>query len=1207
MRGNVFISIGTSALALATACAAAAPPVPAGKAPVRIAGSDESSFVLGFAVPMDTTVPLGPVTVRTTPAREVTCFWDEDGKLSLCEMPLAPLPRATRVRVHLGPGLRTADGGPFTPAELSFDTDAPHLEASAIGWSEGTPTLELTSDIKLRAGTLDGKVVLRSGDRTWPVTLAARGPSVTGGMRFAVQWPADVPADTPLQLHVNGPFFAQEGDLPGSVTGALATFRTRVPPRLAGVECVSGAGDNAALRGSAGPGTCREGGLVQMRWTTHLDDASRARVLAALPEGARARFDDDSHAQRGGEFVGPGATLTVDDLRAGDVVAWRGTDALRARDGRVVAMNDVHMVVTPAAGRAVLSDLAVPPAFRARVLPRVGDAPSFEAGWVGFDGRLHGGRFLVPATPGNVHTLRTPEIDRLLARGGWVEWNLPFALSERVASWSPPFDVRVASVPHAVAVWAVQWDGREPIRGAVVELSRISEADGVTVVAQGRTDATGLALLALPTDVQGGDRVRWGVRVRQGTRVASQLLDVVEPLGRAYAADDIAWMVTDRLVYRPGDTVRFSAWRRARAGSEVRVPAQDTTRFKVRRFGGEWPGIEVDVHWDSEGRATGALQLPLDAETGDHCVFGLMEEAVCFRVVPTPAASVWIDVARVGGVDGLAFDLVAGRWNGDALGAGTRWSGSVFLADTSPEELFPAWRGYAFLPIERPTSVNLPLEVVPGTDGHARAVVRTDVVPAAALPLFGALQLRGAVIGPGDAYTDVNREDLPWAPSASATYVGLRVGTPYPAVGEALPVQAVVIRADGTAIPGARVSIEVQDAEADAPPVRARCDVATGSPQVCPLASLPPGRYRLRARSGHAVVSEQDIEVGGLARTPEQAPAAARWEWVDGAQGPGEPARIRLHHGFAQADVLVLAHGSDAAVVARVARIPSGGELALPNDDGGGVVTSRGWTVIVRERARDGAPAVPRWQVVNVTAPATGSLPPSPLAVAFAPNGASLQVRNTGAVPVTAVVSVLDEASAVLAPWQWQHRMPAASSARAQFTWGMRDVVTPTAPSLSTPRGHRMPDDDGAEPEPCRAVYRLKDAPTAWLRTANPNAACQAGSGASPFWSEQSEGMDDVITIHVGGIAPVWHEYTAPVARDHAWPAGAPRGGDAWARHQPVLWEPGVTLAPGETRTFALPAAAHPVHWVARAWTVVAPGVVTASDAHVAVEPTPQE
>ncbi|HEX4935831.1 MAG TPA: hypothetical protein VFV33_21775, partial [Gemmatimonadaceae bacterium] len=531
------------------------------------------------------------------------------------------------------------------------------------------------------------------------------------------------------------------------VEGALLTFRTRVPARLAEVQCVPGEGDGVRSRDGAEPGTCREGGVVHMRWTTRLDDASRARLLAALPEGARVRFDDEPHGMRGGEFAGPGTTLTVDALRAGDVVAWRGGDVLAATDGRVVGMRDVNIVITPATGHVVLADLAMPPAFRERVLPRVGDAPSFEAGWVGFDGRLHGGRLRVPATPGTMHTLRSPEIDRLLARGGWVEWNLPLELSARAASWSPPFDVRVVSVPRAVAVWAMPWDSRSPVRDAVVELSRISEADGVTVVATGRTDATGLAVLALPTGVQSGDGIRWGVRVRQGIRVASQLLDVIEPLGRTPIAYDIAWMMTDQLVYRPGDTVRFSAWRRARAGDVAHVPAEDTTRFEVRPFGGDWPGFVVEVHWDGGGRATGVLQLPLDAEPGDHCVFGLMEEAACFRVVPAPADAVWIDAARRGGVDGLTFDLEAGRWNGDALGAGTRWSGHAFLAAVSPDTVFPAWRGYVFLPLERPTSVNIPVESIPGARGGARAVVRTDLVPPAALPLFGALQVRGGLVG----------------------------------------------------------------------------------------------------------------------------------------------------------------------------------------------------------------------------------------------------------------------------------------------------------------------------------------------------------------------------------------------------------------------------------------------------------------------------
>lgn len=1202
MRGRVII--GVCAMGVLALSAVAAPP--AGPA-AKIHNHWSGSFTITFDQPMSRGYPVGADQVRTTPSVPLDCFWDEEGDLLQCNLPLGELPRATRVRVHLGPALRTEDGRPLAPTELTFETDPPQLQAKAVDWVGGRPVLELVSDIPLRDGTLDGKVVLLAGDRRWPLTVQPLGLTADGGSRFAVTWPNDLPADEPLRLVAEGTFLAREGDVPGSRARALVTFRVSVPPRLANIDCVAG-GTDEVLRGvrAAPPDVprlaCDEGEVLRLRWTTRLDDASRARVLRALPAGTRAYFRDGVLPLEARELPRPGTELSVAGLRAGDLVAWRAGDALTSAEGGTVTMPGLQVMMTVPRASVVLSAMAMPPEARERALPRASDAPAFEMGWIGYDGALHGGRIPVPDSRGTARTVSSPEIDDLLARGGWVEWKPPLESPMRAVSWAPPFDVRLAVMRESIAVWAVPWRGDGVIADAMVELVRISESDGTTVVARGRTDAHGLRVLALPDGVVDGPRVRWAVQVHHEGRTASQLLDLDEPLGRRPREDVGAWLVTDRLVYRPGDTVHFAGWRRVRVDGEGQVPAAGTSTFTFKLFYRE-DGIEVPVRWDAEGHTHGRVQLPRTLESGDYCFAGLTWHAACVSVEPDLARTLWVDVARDAGPDALTFDVSAGTWAGAPPDARIEGFGEVFFVGWSPATTDAAWAGYTFLPAGEPDVVRVPVQITGSGDGRARATVRTDLIGAQALPLAGNLVVEGYVASGEDQYGAFKLPRMPWAPSPDTRYVGVRLGTP--GANATREVDAVVVDAMGGAVRDAAITLEVRDADDSEGAVLTRCTLVSGERAACAWPTTSHRRLRVTAHSGDAMPSAQIIDAPSGVRPAEAAPPEATWSWRAKPDAPGAPAGITVHHGFADADVLAVTADTDGSVLAHAARVRDDGELVLPAGQPDASQRDTTWRVLVRERLPAGAQAMPRVQTMVVEVPRPTAPTPSPLQVDFLDGGRTLQVRNTAGTPIRAVVSVLDEASAVVAPWQWRERDPTAVPLRAAFDTVRYGVV---APMYSAPYGHRLfADRDRGGPLAGCTVQPLALPASALHAPGTSRAACAMPAlQETDFWRETNRA--EAYAGYPTGPhpwEPVSHRYAAPVAIDHAWPAGAPRGGDGHARFRAVLWEPWVTLAPGETRTFMLPVPTHPVHWVARAWTVVAPGVVTASDAHVAIEAVP--
>src|SRR5690606_4495059 len=141
---------------------------------------------------------------------------------------------------------------------------------------------------------------------------------------------------------------------------------------------------------------------------------------------------------------------------------------------------------------------------------------------------------------------------------------------------APGFNLVAVFARREVLAWAREWDGRDAVAGARVELLQLrgGDAPGTEVVARAVTGGDGVARLELPAgsevaDAQAGSGPAWVLRAETGSRRGARRAVLRSDLWRSALgtrAPVKTWGVADRPLYRAGDTVRYHLWQRSDDG-----------------------------------------------------------------------------------------------------------------------------------------------------------------------------------------------------------------------------------------------------------------------------------------------------------------------------------------------------------------------------------------------------------------------------------------------------------------------------------------------------------------------------------------------------------------------------------------------------------------------------------------------------------------
>ncbi|WP_187265967.1 hypothetical protein [Alkalisalibacterium limincola] len=765
-------------------------------------------------------------------------------------------------------------------------------------------------------------------------------------------------------------------------------------------------------------------------------------------------------------------------------------DDLRTAEGRPVAGATVWVETGdhPPALRAPSSSLLL--ADPAAPLPIAAtNAPPGRTLEVAALGRSHGSAAIpVPDGSSNVDMpLDDRQTRRALRDGGWVRWTVPAtgtdwgrrAQSLQIAA--PQLDVIAIAAADEVLVWINDLETGDGVPGANAELMRhgvdgdaTDAADFAPVtVATARSDADGIARIKLPDgyllDRQALARNEWFVRAEAGR--GRNVRRAVLPLGSANRlvlanpGRDRAWGVTDRPLYRAGDTVRFRLWQRADRAGQLEMPRSPDLSDSLHLMSVDedklirsWPASP-----DASDGWIGEVVLPLHANDGAYCVTPFeepyrSEEGACFFVGTYRAQDLWAEASAHDGVlredDIFKVEISGGYYSGGpAAGVGLR-NITTMLTGLPLSRAYPEFAAFTFVDVmSEQARGGIPLRpVVPpestDADGHLEIEVpvtfNAEAIQPDQLPAFGQLQVAAELALDSREGTVTNAAAARF--TRHDAFVGLRVEPRWLDAQTPVRAEAVVIDADGTAVPGQVIDVEVDflaGFQGEPQPQRiGACQLRGGVMQACDFPRTRSGRYRLTARSGDAAPAAlvQYVWSG------DRAPPAALAPILEVAQPPAElgaPVKVVLRQVEVGRPVLFVIFRNGRVLAHMHARTrSSAGLFDLPLPAGiDGDVELAAYLRSPPDASSDGHLSPPRAVETATTTfevPATNQ---APVAIAFEHaqvepgERTSLTVHNLSDGPRSITVSVMGDALRALAGDYLEYSDPHGPFWLGKFYW----------------------------------------------------------------------------------------------------------------------------------------------------------------------------
>lgn len=1180
-----------------------------------------------------------PIAITTVPARNWACEWSDDTTVFCATR--EPLPLATNVRVEV-PALPRADGTMERAQVLRAETDRPALySSSGLVWVDGAPVITLTSDHQIRPEQARQHLRIEADGRIWPVAGLedARIAGDDSPTRMRVQLPAGLPADTVLQLVTAPGLRSEDGPLPSTKDDEVERFHYREPFRVRAVRCDYEGGTSEVLAGDlARTLRCNADGRIRVLLSGTLDDASLEALRAGLPDGVRwvsrevAAHDWDGlrdgnrvERARGDELVLAAA------LPHGSRIAIPFDVRLRDTRGRAseawsmtVELGPPQPSVQPASGSRLIADVE-----RAGEL-EVTNAPEVNVAMLGIAAEPMIANTTVPATRGTRATLSTPQTRRVLAEGGTVLWSVG-RTGARIELAAPGFDLAVVTMDGStVLAWAHDWQTGRPLPDARIELG-VAGSDGQwKPVAEALTDRDGVARIVIAADarpsreVRGGPSYAWVVRGTHGNRRAVRAVAQRTSWWRERRDDEDTlrlFVVTDRPLYRAGDMLRLHGWVRDTPGGRLEARAVDPFRLALvgSREGTEV--VDAFVEPGAGGSFSAELRLPEHMLDDEYC-FAIpewaLESEVCVFVGTYRAQDLWGEARLSPGVvrngESLALQLEAGYLSGGPASSVGVLDVSAAMRHASPAEAFPAYAAFAFGVDEA--------DIDPAHDGRWLQAstppirgVRLDEEGRATLrwPLsatggggrnaggfvFARLEVSATLGAVGGEAIALNAPPV-WVSAADA-FVGLAITPAWPTHDGPVRATAVVIDAQGRPLPDGAITLTVTRENArGTSDVVATCTLAHGLEATCPVPRTSSGLYRFTASRKGALdaVFERYVYVPGSGEVRSRHAASLRLATPLATHDA--PMRLRLDHPYAEADALVIITSGDALLHVQRVRVDDGAQaLVLPTHAGGraGIRVQ----VLVRERSPRGARAngtreAPRY--VDASIDVAVPLPPPEAAIELRFDAAAsrpgdavrLVVRNRGKAPRTITLAVFDDALRQLAGARWDAFDPRGAGWRGQAPTTRFGNSVWHFGGFAFYRPLTLPWPDGA-----RGVQPGRWQPSNDLEAVGDVLFNLTSADGGALETEEL----DRLTVTGSRLATLPVPATQALVRDAAELARLPTTdrGPAVDRSafgarvrnaflQTVLWEPSVTLQPGEERVFTLTLPDNLTRWYAAAWSV---------------------
>lgn len=904
--------------------------------------------------------------IRIEPAVPCSWYWDDDTSLA-CRMRQRGdrLQPASSYRVSIGQGLWSQAGVEAAPVQLVLETSRPEISLETPRWQSGFPEMQLSSSqgidvlslTQVLSVDLDGAPLrfrIRPED---PENIRNR----YHGHAFTLEL-VDRPSRAGLlQVRIQPGLRSKDGPLPGEQKEVLLQARVNEPFHLRAVSCAEHEYDTdttvGAISGQALSLACTPEKMLRLYFSRPLSPASLAAFKAALPEGLQYvdQVDDVYNAwrtKRDDFSWSPASVVNLRSSVAARTLAIELATTLVAEDGASLAepvriaasIGDFQpdTQVTPAVSLITPGSDAKP----VLQMRNVEAEPRLVQLSIADDVRLSTQRLSVRGPRNRWNDVTVPEPPEAVRDSGGLVLsgarnNAKLGFAEAYA----PFNVLVSNGASEAVVWVTAWKGGGNLDGADVELLQVDLTGKQHVLGRARTGPDGVALLPLPKllrKLADSSQLPMLVRVtHQGLRTITPAFRYQYKLalpdgGRENSGSDSAigegdqsdFGVSDRPLYRPGETVDYRVWLREREGNHlVHHPDGKPVELTLFQLYGKsyqsWTAMP-----DELGSVIGKLRLPSMLPDDFYCI-GLKNGdhnwndagGACFQVARFEAQALWVktsaDRAAVLAGGEVALQIDSGYFSGDAAaGVGLEWHG--LLTPRRIEDTYPEFSDFTFLASgndrEGSGGLNplygLTLPTRTDSTGHGRYLLHLlpryqygdeadDVIA------FGLMEFSGGVNVAGKA--SANSAPAPVHYSQYPAYVGLKTQQWWLPIDRDPILEAVLVGYDGKRVVGRAIDVSIEavgDSHDKAATVLAHCQLQPGQASPCPFRAPRAGSYRLRASAEGMAPVTIDRYFGNAAPNDAVKKTSLASITLLRASNGLLPARVKLHQPYARANVL---------------------------------------------------------------------------------------------------------------------------------------------------------------------------------------------------------------------------------------------------------------------------------------------------------------
>ena len=948
-------------------CASAATPVPPKITQVI---ADSNSITLTFDQPMLTWNEAANFSaVRIEPDIACQWSWSDDTSLRCATQDHQPLfHMATAYRLAVGHGLWSQAGVELLSREATAETQRPELGAQILSWTTGVPKIRLTTPQKLTPEAIAQVVSVDLDGRALRFQVVALADTKNArrddqGLAFELQL-LDLPGHQGmLRVRVRPGLQGAEGPLPGKQDKHVLVALVNEPFRLREASCVTGYSSKrvplvprTALAIHCGPDT-----PIGLYFSRKPSAAAIAAIKASLPAGLALLDPKDAQDYWNYNYQ-PGITYEHAPDAALYLKASAAATTLRvALPGDLMA-EDGARLSAPAMLALVIDDyprsIAVKPdvlvaAVGSSTLPvmearNVSSGPRLVRMSIGEKEQMQASQLPGSGARNQLRHVQLPKTaDAIREHGGLV---LVGAQDDRDLAYAiayAPFNVLVSEGGGQLLVWASSWGDSRNLAGATVELLSIDSAGRERQLGKSVTGTDGVTLLDVPADArkQSGVMQRL-VRVTQGgqrtivpvmdynDRVSSLLHYDSEHRSYSRFSDSAtrSFGVSDRPLYRPGETVSYRVWLRQRKGNRLLGTGKDkvtlTLRSEDRKTLQSWPAT-----LDGQGSVSGQLHLPALMPDNNYCIsardsaedpdrYSDPMQGACFQIARFEAQSLWAEVKAdrttvLAGKD-IGLQLEGGYFSGDAA-ANVAVHFSAVLTPKRLEDAYPEFAAYTFIdPFTDAASrgasdplLGMTTPTLTDRDGKAHFTLHLPAATQAdgsttSLP-FGVLQFNASISIPGKA--SATSAPAVVNDAQFARYVGLKAAQWWLPIDRDPQLEAVVISHDGHAVAGQAVQVSIEAGDDDAatgkPKVVGHCELIAGQASPCAFRAPTTGSYRFRATAEGAAPTALTRYIGAAAPVDPKKPGEqASLSLLHASSDGVASARVKLHQPYAKANVL---------------------------------------------------------------------------------------------------------------------------------------------------------------------------------------------------------------------------------------------------------------------------------------------------------------